>query len=394
MDGTQKLALTGHYPRRAGHDHAHHHAPKAEGPIEGRKQHDQQDQEPDGKNDDKPKMSSTRKWLYIVIGAVVLIALIVAATLYWLHARRFESTDDAFIDGHNSQIAPQIAGRVIKVAIEDNQMVQADQLLVVLDARDYQVKLDQAVTQKAQAQAQLEQARAQALLQQAQIDQSAAQIRVGEAELTQAQQDFNRFRAIDPKAITRQQLDNAQATLRTSQARLDANRHALTGAQAQLVAQQAQIANAEAALQGSDVAIRNARLQMSYAEIRAPEAGRVTRRTVEAGNYINTGQMMLNIVRPGMWVTANFKETQLALMRAGQAVDVRVDALPDKVFHGHVDSFQAGSGSAFSTLPAENATGNFVKVVQRIPVKIVIDDADDPMLSLGMSVTPRVTVRP
>jgi membrane fusion protein (multidrug efflux system) len=391
MDGSQKLALTGHYSRRGGHDHPAPDARKADGDKANRRQNDAA---PAPETAEKPKMPAARKWLYIGIGALVLIALIVAGTLYWLHARHFESTDDAFIDGHNSQVAPQVAARVIKVAVDDNQRVQANQLLVVLDPSDYQIRLDQAVTQHAQAQAQLEQARAQVLLQQAQIEQSAAQIRVGEAELTQAQQDFNRFRAIDPKAITRQQLDNAQANVRTSQARLESSRHALTGAQAQLVAQQAQVANAEAALQGSDVAIRNARLQLSYTEIHAPEAGRVTRRTVEVGNYVNPGQLMLSLVRPGMWVTANFKETQLALMRPGQPVDVTVDALPDKVFHGHVDSFQAGSGSAFSTLPAENATGNFVKVVQRIPVKIVIDDADDPMLSLGMSVTPRVTVRP
>lgn len=369
MDGSQKVAVSGHYNRKNSHDR-------------------------DTAATDKKAGSSRRKWVLIAIGAVVVVALIVDGTFYWLDARRYVSTDDAFIDGHNAQIAPQIAGRVIRVAIKDNQMVEANQLLVVLDGRDFQIKLDQAITQKAQSAAQLDQARAQALLQQTQIDQSAAQIRVGEAELVQAQQDFNRFRAIDPKAISRQQLDSAQATLRTSQAKLDANRYALTGAQAQLVGQQAQIANAEAALQGADVAIRNAQLQLSYTEIRAIEAGRITRRTVEAGDYVTPGQMLLGLVRSGMWVTANFKETQLARMQIGQAVAVAVDALPDKVFHGHVDSFQAGTGSVFSILPAENATGNYVKVVQRIPVKIVIDDANDPKLSLGMSVTPSVKVRP
>eukprot|EP01037_Dinobryon_pediforme_P010984 gene10984-11066_t len=392
MDGSQKVAVSGHYRPRHSHQQTQARHRDEHARTEDRKP--QAKAEPDDKPDGETrKMSPARKWLYIVIGILVLAALIVGGVLYWLDARRFESTDDAFIDGHNAQIAPQVAARVIKVAIDDNQMVQQGQLLVQLDPRDYQIRLDQAVTQKAQMQAQLEQARAQVLLQQAQIEQSAAQVRVGEAELTQAQQDFNRFRAIDPKAITRQQLDNAQATLRTSQAKLDANRQALTGAQAQLVAQQAQVANAEAALQGADVTIRNAQLQLSYTEIHAPEAGRVTRRVVEAGNFVNPGQMLLGIVRPGMWVTANFKETQLAHMRAGQPVDVRVDALPDKVFHGRIESFQAGSGSVFSSLPAENATGNYVKVVQRIPVKITIDDADDPMLSLGMSVTPKVTVR-
>ncbi len=390
MDGSQKVALTGHYSRKNGDEHVRRRDQhESASPVRSSKSKDGS-----GANEPKKPGSGLRKWLLIGIGVVVLVALIVGGTIYWLDARRYVTTDDAFIDGHNAQIAPQIAGRVIKVAIEDNQMVEANQLLVVLDGRDWQVKLDQAVTQKAQTAAQLDQARAQAQLQQAQIEQSGAQIRVSEAELVQAQQDYNRFRAIDPKAISRQQLDNAQATLRTSQAKLDANRYALNGAQAQLVSQQAQIANAEAALQGADVGIRNAQLQLSYTEIRAPEAGRVTRRTVEAGNYVTPGQMMLGLVRPGVWVTANFKETQLARMQIGQTVDVLVDALPDKVFHGRVQSFQAGSGSVFSVLPAENATGNYVKVVQRIPVKIVIDDANDPRLSLGMSVTPSVTVRP
>lgn len=394
MDGSQKIAITGHYSRKNDQEQDRYRDRQDKGTSDDVPGAKTANYPADSQSITDTAQSKNRKWLFIGVGAVVLLALIVGGTLYWLHARRFVSTDDAFIDGHNAQISTQVAGRVIRVAIEDNQLVEANQLLVVLDGRNYQAKLDQAITQKAQSVAQLNQARAQTSLQQAQIDQSAAQIRVGEAELVQSQQDFNRFRAIDPKAITRQQLDNAQATLRISQAKLDSNRFALAGAQAQLVGQQAQIANAEAALQGADVAIRDAELQLSYTQIRALEAGRITRRTVEAGNYVAPGQMMLGLVRSGMWVTANFKETQLARMQIGQAVDVEVDALPDKVFHGHVDSFQAGSGSVFSTLPAENATGNYVKVVQRIPVKIVIDDANDPRLSLGMSVTPIVTVRP
>ena len=340
-----------------------------------------------------PPMSRGRRALIALVVVIVAAAIVVAGVLYWLHARHYESTDDASVDGHVSQVSAQIAGRVVAVAIEDNQAVAAGQLLVALDGRDARIRLDQAVVQQAQAQAQLDRARAEVELQAANIDGASAQVRVSEAELTQARQDFARFRGIDPNAITRQQLDAANAAARTAQARLEANRTALVGARAELAAERAAVAGAEAALRGNEVTVRDAELNLSYTRVVAPAAGRITRRTVEPGNYVVPGQALLSVVQPGMWVTANFKETQLAHMRANQPVDVRIDAIPDHVFHGHVDSFQTGSGSAFSTLPAENATGNYVKVVQRVPVKIVLDEASDPRLAPGLSATPRVTVR-
>ena len=339
------------------------------------------------------KMSPVRKFVLIVIGLIVLAAVIVGGTLYWLHARHFETTDDAFIDGHISLVSAQVPGRVVTLAIQDNQQVLKGAPLLQLDPADYQMRLNQAIAQQAQSQAQLAQAQAQIPLQQATIDQSAAQVRVNEANLMQAQQDYARYRNIDPKAITRQQLDNSSATTKAQQAQVDAARHAFAAAQAQLKARQADVVNAEAALKGADVAVDNAQLQLSYAQVVAPDSGRVTKRTVELGNYVTAGQVLLDIVPRGVWVTANFKETQLALMKVGQKVDLSVDAVPDHLFHGHVQSFQSGTGSVFSTLPAENATGNYVKVVQRLPVKIVIDDDDDSQLAPGMSVTPSVTVR-
>ena len=347
----------------------------------------------DAKSPPPKKMSTGKKVLLIGLAIIVVLAIAIGGTLYWLDARHFESTDDAFVDGHISLMATQVSGRVLRLAVRDNELVAPDQLLLLIDPRDLQIKLDQALAQQAQAEAQVEQAKSQAALQSATIEQSNAQLRVSQAELSQAQQDLARYRSIDPKAITRQLLDNAGSSSRASQAKVDASRYAVAAAQAQLAAAQAQIGNAEAAAKGSDVAVRNARLQLSYTELRAPQAGRVTKRTVEVGNVVNPGQALLDIVATGMWVTANFKETQLALMKIGQPVDVRVDAIPDHVFHGRIDSMQAGSGSIFSTLPAENATGNYVKVVQRVPVKIVLDEADDSRLAPGMSANPKVTVR-
>ena len=350
----------------------------------------------DGK-EQKPPMSRGKRILYWFIGLLVLATLITAGVLYWLHSRHFETTDDAFIDGNISQVSARISGRVTRIAFQDNQEVKAGQVLVELDPRDYQVKLDQAISQRAQAQAQAGQARAQLGLQQANLDQAQANVRVTEADLGQAQADLARYRAIDPKAITKQQLDNQSASVKSAAAKLDANRQAVSGARAQIEAQRAAVAAQDAAVVQAEVAVQNAQLQLSYATITAPADGQVTRRTVELGNYVNPGQALLAVVQDNLWVTANFKETQLAGMREGQYVRVRVDACPDVGLDARINSFQGGSGQVFSSLPAENATGNFVKVVQRVPVRIYFDDPakarNQCRMAPGMSVAPRVTVR-
>lgn len=343
----------------------------------------------------KPPMSRGRKILYWFIGLCILAALIVAGVLYWLHARHFENTDDAFIDGYMSQVSAQVGGKVIDLKIVDNQLVKAGQVLLQIEPRDYQVRVVNAQAQRAQAAGQLDQAKAGLLQQQANLDQMQAQVRVAEADLGQQQSDLARFRAVDPKAVTRQQLDTTSAQTKSAAARLDAARQAVEGARAQIEAQKSMIEAAGANVQVADAAIANANLQLSYTTVIAPQDGRITQRSVNLGNYANVGQALLAVVPDDVWVTANFKETQLAHMQAGQAVKVHVDACPDHDFDAHVQSFQSGTGAVFSSLPAENATGNYVKVVQRVPVKIVFDSKPEGCrLSLGLSVEPRVTVRP
>ena len=345
----------------------------------------------------KPPMPGWKKALYWMVGLIVLGVLVAFATIYYLHSRHFENTDDAFINGHMSQVSAQVGAKVTALAVEDNQFVAKDQVLIQLDPRDYQIKLDQAVAQRAQAAAQLLQAQAGLLQQQASVDQAVAQVHVAEADLGQQQTDLARYRGIDPKAITRQQLDTSLAQTKSAAARLDANKQAVAGMQAQVESQKAQIAAAAANVQAADSTVANANLQLSYTKVRAPEAGWVTKRTVEVGNYVNPGQSLLAVVPPNFWVTANFKETQLADMRKGQPVHVTIDACSGMDFAAKVDSFQNGTGAVFSSLPAENATGNYVKVVQRLPAKIVFDapvPEDKCRLALGMSVSPRVTVRP
>ena len=331
--------------------------------------------------------------MFLVLG-LVLAALTVGGVLYWLNARHYESTDDAFIDGHISQVSPQIGGRVVAILVRDNQMVQAGQKLIEIDPRDMQVRLEQAQAQQAQTAAQLAQVRAGLAVRQTDLGQAEANIRVADADLQQTQQDLSRYRAINPRAITRQQLDNANAAERSAAARRDANRQAAAGMRAQIEVTKAQIAAAAASLRVDAANVDNARLQLSYTTIVAPEAGRVTRRTVELGNYINPGQALMAIVPAHVWVTANFKETQLTDMHPGQTVSVHVDAFPAHDLAAHVDSLQSGTGAIFSALPVENATGNYVKVTQRLPVKIEFDDDVSKLgLAPGMSVTPSVTVR-
>ncbi|MEA2775460.1 MAG: rane fusion protein multidrug efflux system [Acetobacteraceae bacterium] len=341
------------------------------------------------------KPSRLKRVLGFTIGGIVLIALIVGGTLYWLNARHFETTDDAFVDAYTTQMASRVAGQATKLMFADNQHVAAGQTLMLIDPRDYQARLDQAKAQQISAEATLQQAQAQVFVQQANVDQANANVRVSEADLLQAKQDYDRFQAINPRAVTRQQIDAATASFHSTQAKLDSSRQMVGGAQAQVRAAQAQVLAAQASVKQAEANTQAAELQISYCTIVAPVAGIVTHRNVSAGNYVNPGQALFALVQDDRWVTANFKETQLAGIRPGQDVDVSIDAIPSMTFHGKVDSFQAGTGTAFSTLPAENATGNYVKIVQRLPVKIVFDDSrlKDFPLAPGMSVTPAVRVR-
>jgi membrane fusion protein (multidrug efflux system) len=359
---------------------------KPDGDHAGEKGQDQESSKP---------MSPARKRMNAVIGGVVLLVCVAAGVAYWLHSRHYESTDDAFIDSNQSQIASQVSGRVVELLVSDNQHVEKDQPLLRIDRRDFEVKLEQAEAQEANAIAQVAQARADLLYQTASLAQQIAQVRVAQADLTQAQQDLTRFTGTDPAAITRQQLEQSQATTKSSLAKLDSAKQAVQAGEAQVASQKTKIDAALASVRQNHADVDNAKLQLSYTEVLAPQAGKVTRRTVNLGNYVTPGQALVAVVPDEMWVTANFKETQLVHMNVGQAVDVTVDAYPDKVLHAHVESLQRGTGSVFSSLPAENATGNYVKVVQRLPVKIVFDGDDWRHLPLapGLSVSPRVTVR-
>ena len=329
----------------------------------------------------------------VLVVVAVVVMLGVAGTLFLIHSRKHETTDDAFIDGNASQIAAQAAGRVTKLYVNDNQEVKRGDPIVDIDAADIAAKVDQARAQVLTAQSQALQAQAQAEGQKANAAQAAAQARQAQAESTNAQQDLARFRGVDPDAVSRQQYDQAVTQARSAKAKVDAARSTEGAALAQVKAAEAQVKVAAAQIATARADLETAEIQLGYTHVVAPIDGRITKRTVEVGNVISIGQPILAIVSTDLWVVANFKETQLTKMRLHQAVSVKVDAFPDVKFAAHVDSVQRATGAYFSLLPAENATGNYVKVTQRVPVKIVFDRPEDLQrypIGPGMSVTPSV----
>lgn len=424
----------------------------------------------------------------LVIGAVALLVVAIAGTAYWLYARQYESTDDAFVEADITQVSPKVAAYVKKIHVSNNQYVHKGDLLVELDPAELKVHLQQAKAQLDQAHSQrtvaaanvdltqkttsagqltaksnvesarqnVEQQRLASGARQSQISQAEAGARTARAALAQtqaqvpgarsnaqlAQTEYNRRQNLFNRGdVSRENLDQALNRLQTAQSQVNEAEQAVNAAQSrvneaeanvqtakqtfqQSVAQvgltqsqvgesvgrlqdaaaaperievsQSQVGSAEATIQAAEAAVAQAELELSYTTITAPEDGFVTRKTVEEGQLVQIGAPLMAISQSDqVWVVANFKETQLEYMQPGQNVEISIDAFPSEEFKGHIESLQAGTGSRFSVLPAENATGNYVKVVQRVPVKIVFDESADRMKRLvpGMSAEPTVKVR-
>jgi len=332
----------------------------------------------------------------LVIGAIVMVVLIVGAIFYWLWARQYVDTDDAFVDTHIVRLAPQVSGQVMRVTVDDNAIVQAGQVLVEIDSSTARASLDQAEAQRGQAIAQIAQAEAQVGVSQAAYRQARDQAAGYAATAVASNQDAARLaglQATTPRAVAAQQVDDTRGQAKQATAQRDAALRQAEGAAAQVRAARTQIEGAKAVLAAANAAIAENQLTVGRTQVIAPLAGYVSQKSVATGGYVQPGQQLMAVVPFQMWVTANFKETQLKNMRVGQAVDMSVDACPVKL-HGKVDSIQRGAGQAFALLPPENATGNYVKVVQRVPVKITFDDVPRICpLGPGLSVQPRVKVR-
>jgi membrane fusion protein (multidrug efflux system) len=330
---------------------------------------------------------------------IVLIALIAGGVYYYLSTKDIETTDDAYTDGRAVTISPRVSGQVVSLDVNDNQFVHKGDPLIHIDPRQYEAALEQAQGQLAAAQGQLNAAgRGYEVAKvnfPARLQQARAQLADAQANLFKAQTDYKRQQSLSRGATSGQQVDYATAALHSAQAQVDSAQAAVveaTPVQPNVAQSGAQVKQLEGTLMQADANVKTAQLNLEWCVLRAPQDGWITRRNVEQGNYVTPGQQVFSIVSPEVWVTANFKENQLARMRAGQHVAITVDAYPSLKLSGHIDSVQLGSGSKFTAFPPENATGNFVKIVQRVPVKIDIDSGLDPNLPLplGISVSPTV----
>lgn len=334
-------------------------------------------------------------WLLATVGAIVLLAALIGGLLYWLQVRHYESTDDAFVAARSFSVASKVGGYVSDIPVTDNQHVDAGNLLARIDERDYRIAIDQANAQVAVAKANIANVEAQIVSQEEQIKQAQAQFEQAQAQLQFSQEEFARAQDLVEKgAGTVQRQQQTRSDLQAQQANNERAKTAVTAAQVGIKTLQAQLEGARAQLDQSQAQLDQAKLNLQYTSVVAAQSGRVVKLSGAKGTFVTAGQSLMMFVPDEVWIVANYRETQLNDMRPGQPVEIRIDAYPGRKLTGHVESVQPGSGTAFSLLPAENATGNYVKVVQRVPVKIVVDSwpADLPV-GPGMSVVPWTRVR-
>jgi membrane fusion protein (multidrug efflux system) len=407
------------------------------------------------------KLAKLKKTLLIWGGAAVLVLLLVFGVRYLIWSAHHEETDDAYLTGHVHPISARITDTVQQVLIDDNQHVVAGQTLVILDPNDYKVRLDQAkaaldaashqadtanaaiqstsqsaTAQTTQAQgsigeakASIQAAKASVTAAESGVPRANAQLQEADATLQREETDLHRYQDLYAKEqVSKQTVDHqrasyqvalagqavAQEQVRQAEAQLIAAQQVVVRAESQLTnsegglqsaqatkldtrVREGQFATAQAAMTQAEASLEDAKLQLSYTIIKAPVSGRIGRKSVEAGQRVQVGQPLMAIVEDQPWVVANFKETQLKKMRAGQSVELEIDTFPNHEFHGHVESLAPGSGNEFALLPPDNATGNFTKIVQRIPVKIVLDQDStrgyEDLITPGMSSVVTVTTR-
>lgn len=331
----------------------------------------------------------------VIVPTITAIILILLGIYMAIHSTFFQSTDDAFVEGRLISVAPRVSGPVVKLLVDDNYNVKAGQLLVEIDPADYEVKLHQAEAKLAEAKAQLHVSERQVDEGASNVSQSAQDLNSAKSKLDFATKDYKRYSSMYKEGIvSKQDYDNSSTHYTVAQSNHKAAADKAKAMQSILESNKAKTEAAQAQIQKLEAEVEQAKLDLSYTKIHAPQSGKVSARSVEMGNYLQVGQPLMQIVPERVWVVANFKEIQLTHMKPGQPVDIRVDTYPGKSFKGHVESIQRSTGAKSSLFPPENAVGSYVKIVQRVPVKIVFDeDIRDYNIVPGMSVVPKVKVK-
>ncbi len=317
----------------------------------------------------------------VIVPVSIVCLLLIFLIFSFFYALKFQSTDDAFVEGRLISIAPRVSGQVVSLYVDDNDFVKEGDLLLEIDPNDYQNKVNE-------LESALREAEANKDISFSDTEKSHAALAEVDESLEFAQKDYERYSKLQKEGLcTKQEYDSALSTYKQAVERQNAMNAVLKSAIAKNEA-------AEANIQKITAQLEQAKLNLSYTKIYAPQDGSVASRNVEKGNYVNTAQPLMDIVSPNVWVVANFKETQLTHMKKGQEVEIKIDTYPNKKFKGEVDSIQKASGAKASLFPPENAVGSYIKVVQRIPVKIIFtDDISEYEIAPGMSVVPKVQIR-
>ena len=316
--------------------------------------------------------TKNKKKTLIILAALVFLA---AGVIFYINSLKYQSTDDAYIESDLTQISPRVSGQIEEIYIQDNQPIKEGDLIAKIDDTDYKVKLEQA----------------QALYEKALYSQKVAKAKLDaiNSEISSAQKDLNRYKNLyQAGAVSQQVLDNAQTKYDNTKAKLLAAEEDILSASNNKVA--------DANLRALKAQRDQAELYLKYTEIIAPNSGTVTNKNVDKGKYVQAGQPLFTLVSDNVWIEANYKENQVGKMKVGQPVEIRIDAYPNKKFKGEIESIQKASGAKSSLFPPENAVGSFVKIVQRIPVKIIFTEDIDPNeynIVAGMSVEPKVKVK-
>ncbi len=359
--------------------------------AENKKNNTQEEQNKNEENNDRPEYAKKR----VFVPAILAIFLFLLGIFAAIHSTFYQSTDDAFVEGRLISVAPRVSGPVVKLLVDDNYDVKEGDLLLEIDPNDYEVKLHQAEAKLAEAKAQLKVSQKDVEMKSSNLKESYEDITSTSSKLDFAQKDYKRYNEMYKSGIaSKQEYDNSKTHLTVAQANYKGATEKTKSLKSALESHQAKIDAVEAEIQRLEAEVEQAKLDLSYTKIYAPQAGKVSARSVEKGNYVQIGQPLMQIVPKKVWVVANFKEIQLTHMNPGQPVSIKIDTYPSKRFKGRIESIQRATGAKSSLFPPENAVGSYVKIVQRVPVKIVFEeDISKYNIVPGMSVVPKVKVK-